>query len=231
MPEPLRFISSMATRGLLNDLAAAWQGLHPDRPVAVESVGGVDAARRVRAGEAFDGIVLASNTIEALLAEGHARAGSGVDLVRSGIAVAVRAGAAAPDIGSEEALRRAVQSAATVGYSTGPSGVYLQSLFERWGLAADVAARTVQAPPGVPVGRLVAEGQVGLGFQQLSELLGLPGITVLGPLPAAVQHRTVFSGAVAQASARPDAARAVLAFWAGAQHDALRQRHGMESAV
>lgn len=228
--QPLRFISSMATRGLLNDLAADWQALHPGQPVAVESVGGVDAARRVRAGEGFDGLVLASNTVDALLTESHGVAGSRVDLVRSGIAVAVRAGAAAPDISSEEALRRAVQSAATVGYSTGPSGVYLQRLFERWGLAGEVAARTVQAPPGVPVGRLVADGQVALGFQQLSELMGLDGITVLGPLPAAVQHQTVFSGAVATASARPDEARAVLAFWADARHDALRRRHGMESA-
>lgn len=220
----------MATRPLLADLAAAWQAAHPGARLAVESVGGVDAARRVQAGEAFDGVVLAAGAIDALIDVGHVLAGSRVDLVRSGVSLAVRSGAAPPDIGSEGALRAAVLAAPSVGYSTGPSGVALLKLFERWGIAAELGDRLRQAPPGVPVARLVAEGAVALGFQQTSELLGQDGIRIVGPLPAAVQITTTFSAGVCTAAARPDAVRALLQAWAAAEHDELKRRHGMEPA-
>lgn len=229
MSDALHVISSMATRALLADLAAAWQA-HSAPALNVESVGGVDAARRVQAGEAFDLVVLAANAIDTLEQAGHVLRGSRVDLVHSGVAVAVQAGAAAPDIGSEDALRQAVLAARTVGYSTGPSGVALVKLFERWGIAASLKGRLVQAPAGVPVGQLVARGEVELGFQQLSELMHLDGIRVIGPLPAAVQITTTFSGAVASTCRQPDAARAALAFMAGPEQAALKRRHGMEAA-
>ena len=162
----------MATRQVLAELVAAFDSPHE---VVLESVGGVDAARRVRAGEAFDAVVLAADVIDQLIGEGRIVAGSRVDLVRSGVSMAVRAGAPRPDIGSEDAVRRAVLAASTVSYSTGPSGAHLARLFERWGIVDAVKSRIVQAPPGVPVGTLVAEGKVELGFQQLSELMHLEG--------------------------------------------------------
>jgi len=113
----------------------------------------VDVARRVQAGEALDVVVLASNAIDKLIADGKALAGSRVDLVKSGVAIAVRAGAARPDIDTEEAVKCAVQAAKTLSYSTGPSGVYLEKMFERWGILADLRSRIVVPPPGVPVGR------------------------------------------------------------------------------
>src|SRR5512139_2636587 len=134
MTAPLKIVSSMATRQVLAELVAAFEA-RSSQAVELESVGGVDAAKRVRAGEAFDVVVLASDAIDRLAAEGRIVAGSRVDLARSGVAVAVRAGAPRPDIGSEDALRRAVLAARTVGYSTGPSGVQLAALFERWGIA------------------------------------------------------------------------------------------------
>lgn len=229
MTSPIRIISSMATRQLLADLALQWaQG--STQPVQVESVGGVDAAKRVRAGEAFDAVVLAADAIDGLIEAGHVLPGSRIDLVRSGVAIAVRAGAARPDISSEESLKAAVLAARTVGYSTGPSGVHLARLFERWGLAQTLAARTVQAPPGVPVGRLVAEGQVELGFQQLSELMHLPGIEVLGPMPPATQIVTVFSAGIASVSQQADAVRALLVFMNSAPTVQTKQRNGMQSA-
>ena len=147
-------ISSMATRQVLVDLCAAF-GQRSGIEVAMAAVGGVDAAKRVRGGEPFDVVVLASYPIDELITAGRVLAGSKVDLVRSGVAIAVRAGAPRPDIGSEDTLRRAVLAARSVGYSTGPSGVQLAQLFERWGIAGEIKDRIVQASPGVPVGALV----------------------------------------------------------------------------
>ena len=166
----LKIISSMATRLLLADLADQFQRSSGIATV-IESVGGLDAAKRVQAGEAFDGVVLAAGAIDKLIASSHAVAGSRVDLVSSSVAVAVRAGSPLPDISSEAALRSAVLAAPTIGYSTGPSGVAIIALFERWGLTQTLQSRIVQTPPGVPVGSLVARGELALGFQQLSELM------------------------------------------------------------
>ncbi len=229
MTADLRFISSMATRQLLADLVARFAAVSPQR-VSVESVGGVDAAKRVKAGEAFDGVVLASNAIDDLIAAGKVLAGSRVDLVRSGVAIAVRAGAPHPDVATEEAVKRAVLAAKSLSYSTGPSGVALAKLFERWGIAETIKPRIVQAPPGVPVGSLVAKGDVELGFQQLSEMMSLPGIDVLGPLPPAIQIVTTFSGGVAAASAQPDAVRALLAFLASPAMGDVKRSNGMDPA-
>ena len=157
MTTRLTGISSMATRSLLNELAEMYTQ-RSGITVAIESVGGVDAAKRVLAGEAFDLVVLASDAIDKLIAAGRVVAGSKVDIARSGVAIAVRAGAARPAIDSEDAVREAVRSARTVGYSTGPSGVALAKLFERWGIAEEIKDRIVQATPGVPVGSLVAKG-------------------------------------------------------------------------
>jgi molybdate transport system substrate-binding protein len=214
---------------VLGELAAACEQ-RAACAVQIESVGGVDAARRVQAGEPFDLVVLASDAIDKLVAGGAVAAGSKVDLVRSPVAVAVRAGASRPDIATEDALRRTVQDAERIGYSTGPSGVALMRLFERWGIAGEIAQRLVQAPPGVPVGTLVATGEVALGFQQLSELIGLDGIAVVGPLPDAVQIITTFSGAPCARSPRAEEVRRLLALMASPEMAAVKRRHGMEPA-
>jgi molybdate transport system substrate-binding protein len=229
MSGPIKGISSMATRQLLAELTADYRQ-RSGCAVEIEAVGGVDAARRVHEGEAFDTVFLASDAIDKLIAAGRVIAGSKVDLVDSGVAVAVRAGAQQPDISSEDALRRAVLAAPSVGYSTGPSGVALVKLFERWGIAADIKDRLRQAPAGVPVGSLVARGDVALGFQQLAELIHLDGITVIGPLPAGVQIVTTFSGGICASSARAEEVRRMLEFMASGEAAAAKRRNGMEAA-
>ncbi|HEY9107049.1 MAG TPA: substrate-binding domain-containing protein [Roseateles sp.] len=228
MPIALTLISSMATRHLLVELAQAHA--QTGAPAAcIESVGGVDAARRVQDGEAFDAVVLASDAIARLDAADRLRPGSIRPLADSSVAIAVQRGAAQPDIGSEAALRAAVQQARTIGYSTGPSGTALMKLFERWGLADTLKDRLVQARPGLPVGSLVASGEVELGFQQLSELMDLPGITLLGGMPPGLEIVSRFSGAVTANAARPEAAQALLDFMASPATDAVKRRHGMQA--
>jgi molybdate transport system substrate-binding protein len=124
-----------------------------------------------------------------------------------------------------------VLAAPAVGYSTGPSGVALVKLFERWGIAQELQGRLVQAQPGIPVGALVARGEVALGFQQLSELIHLEGITVLGPMPAAIPINTTFSGALCRTSSQGEAVRAMLAFMASPDAEAAKRRNGMEPAA
>jgi len=223
----VRGISSMATRSLLALLATAYEheaGTH----VSITSVGGVDAARRVREGEPFDFVVLASDAIERLAADGHVDPGSRVDVARSGIAVAVASGAPRPEIGTEAALRDAILRAGRIGYSTGPSGTHLNGLFARWSIAGAIAPRIVQAPPGVPVGALIASGDVELGFQQLSELLHVPGVDVVGVLPDAVQATTVFAAALCGTAHDCAAAARFLASLASLQADRIKRECGME---
>ena len=224
-------ISSMATRQVLGDLTSAFAAAS-GHTVTIESVAGVDALKRVQASEAFDVVILASDAIDKLIAAGAVVPGSRVDLVRSGVAVAVRAGEKLPDIASEVAVKRAVLAAKSISYSTGPSGVALAKLFERWGIAEDIKHRTVQAPPGVPVGVLVASGEVALGFQQLSELLHVVGITIVGPLPTEIQITTTFSASLPvrrnMESARVAAVRALLDFMASPEADAAKHCQGME---
>jgi len=227
MAGAIRIISSMATRQVLADLVAAYRR-GSEQEVSVESVGGVDAAKRVRSGEAFDAVVLAASTIDELIRAGRIVAGSRVDLVKSGVAIAVRAGAPQPDVASEQAVKAAVLAARSLSYSTGPSGVHLAGLFARWGIAQAIKDRIVQAPPGVAVGSLVASGQAELGFQQLSELMNLSGITVLGPLPSEIQIVTTFCAGLSATSSQPDAVRALLAFMASPAADAAKRSNGME---
>ena len=225
----LRLLSSMATREVLAELAAGYASATGCQ-VALESAGGVDVAKRVQAGESVDVVVLAAKAIDELVRGGRLLADSRVDVLRSGIAIAVPAGAPVPDISTEAAVRQAVLDAPSLSYSTGPSGVYLVGLFERWGIYPQIQPRIVQAPPGVPVGSLVARGDVALGFQQLSELLHVPGITLVGAMPEAVQSITTFSAAVSPDTRLSTEARALLAFMTAPSAAAAIRRQGMEPA-
>lgn len=225
----IKLLSSMATADLLGALADEYQRAGGVR-IDAEAGGGVAIARRIREGESTDVVVLAANVIDELIAGAHIADGSRVDLVRSGIAVAVRAGAAKPDISTEAALKAAVLAARTVSFSTGPSGAYLEKLFARWGILESMRPRLLVPPPGTPVGSYVAEGSAELGFQQQSELQSLRGIDVLGPLPAGIQSMTVFAGGVSTRSTDGAAARRFLDHLASPATAAVKRRFGMEPA-
>ena len=226
---PIKILTSMATKDALSALAAEYPQA-ATQPVDIESVGGVKAADRVRAGEVLDVIVLAANVIDGLIADGKVLAGSRHDFASSGVTVCVRAGAPQPDISSADAVKRALVAAKTVCYSTGPSGVYLEKLFAQWGIADLIKPKLVIAPPGVPVGGFVAEGKGEIGFQQLSELIHLPGIDIVGGLPDEIQKRTTFSAGIPVTCTNVVATRALLAFMVSPAVAASKRKHGMEPA-
>jgi molybdate transport system substrate-binding protein len=226
MSAALKGISSMATRAVLGELVDVYTA-KTGRAVAIESVGGVDAAKRVRAGEAFDVVLLADDALAKLEAEGLVEAGSRVGFTLSALTAATRAGAPRLAFADEAAMREALLAARTVGYSTGPSGTYLLGLLKRWGIDEAMSGRMVQAPPGVPVGTMVARGDAEIGFQQMSEFIGVDGIEIADPLPPAIAYETLFGGAVARAAADAEGARAFLAFLASPETAAIKHRHGM----
>jgi molybdate transport system substrate-binding protein len=227
----LKGISSMATRQLLAQLADMFQQQSGWR-MQMESVGGVEAAKRVQSGEAFDVAILASDAIDKLIASGHVLADSRVDIVRSTIAIAIKKGAIKLDITGANGLKEALIASSSISYSTGPSGLYLAQLFEKMGIAEQLKAKTIVPPPGVPVGSLVAKGEVALGFQQLSELINIEGIELLGHLPDEIAYITTFSAGI-PVNASPEAKAAIqqfLAFTNSARATPIKQSQGMTPA-
>jgi len=221
----LRVLSSMATKPLLTELLVAGRldGM-PDAVLA--SAGGVDVANRVRSGEAADFVVLAAPAIDGLVGDGLLDGDTVTPLVVSSVVVAVRSGAARPDIGTVDALRSALGGGGRIGYSTGPSGDGLLALLGQWGMRHELEDRLVRAQPGTPVGQLIADGLVDLGMQQRSELQDAPGVTVLGPMPAGAEIDTVFTGAVLRSSSRPDDARRAIGILGGDRAATIARRYG-----
>jgi len=164
---------------------------------------------RLQRGEAADLVILTGDSLEHLIKQGKVVAGSRVDLANSTIGVAVRAGATKPDVSSVEALKRAVVEAKSIAYSSSASGVYLKGVFERLGIANQISAREVSDEP---VGAVVARGEAVLGFQQISELLPVPGIEFVAPLPSDIQEVTMFSAGIAVAAKEVDAGKALIKF-------------------
>jgi len=222
-------ISSMATRQILAELSGAYQQ-KTGKSVAVEAVGGVDAAKRIRAGEKFDIIVLADDAMKKLEADGFLKPDSRAGFAESSIAVAVRAGMKRPDLANEASTKAAVMAAATVGYSTGPSGTHVLKLLEKWGIDPKDTKKVVQAPPGVPVGTLIARGEVELGFQQMSEFLDVQGIEVAGMLPAEIQSVTLFVCGAGTHAGNEAGARDLIGYLTSPDTNATKWKHGMEPA-
>jgi molybdate transport system substrate-binding protein len=199
-----------------------------EHKVATTWAGTVDIMKRMQAGETFDLVIMAGPSIDELTKLGKIVPGSRVDLAKSGVGAAVRAGAAKPDIGSGDALKRAMLAAKSIAYSTGPSGVYLADLFQRMGIADEIKSKVKISPPGMPVGEMIARGEAEIGFQQVSELLPVAGIDFIGPLSADVQKITVFAGGIHTGAKEPDAAKALVKFITSPQAVPVIKKKGME---
>jgi molybdate transport system substrate-binding protein len=223
----MRVLSSLAIKEAYLELVPQFEGKSGHK-VQTEWLGGVEIMKRVKGGETADAVIASQKALGELKSLGKVPAV--VDLATSYVAVAVKKGAQRPDIGSAEGVKRALRATRSIAYSSGPSGVYLVELFQKWGIAEELEPKITQTPPGTAVGPLVARGEAELGFQQMSELLPIPGIDIVGPLPAEIQVVTVFSGGVHAAASDAGAARAWLAFIASPQSAAVLRRHGMEPA-
>jgi molybdate transport system substrate-binding protein len=186
---------------------------------------------RVQRGEPVDVVLLPAAAMDQLIKDGKVLADSRVDLARSGIGMAVRAGAPRPDIRSVDALKRALLEARSIAYSSSVSGTYLSDeLFPRLGIAEQVKdkSRRIERER---VGAVVARGDAEIGFQQISELLPIEGIDYVGPLPTEVQRVTVFSAGVAAQARSPEAARALIRFLASPEGARVMAKGGLEPIV
>ena len=183
---------------------------------------------RLARGEKADIVILAAPALDELVKQGHVVAGSRVDLVRSLIGLAVKAGAPKPDIGSVDALKRTLLGARSIAYSASASGTYLAGeLFPRLGIAEQLKGKSKRIE-SARVGTVVAQGEAEIGFQQISELLPIAGIDFVGPLPAEVQRVTVFSAGIVAGAQEADAAQALIRFFTSPAAAAAIVRSGLE---
>jgi len=223
----IRLFASGALKEAYLELIPAFEKASGHK-VRLEWSSTTEIRKRVSAGEIHDLVILGDSGTEALIRDGKLVGTTRVVFAKSGISIAVRAGAPRPDIGSADALRKALLAAKSVGYSEGASGTYLVGMFQKLGVYDQVKAKAVIAGANIPVGGKVASGEAEIGFHQLSELLPVKGIDIIGPLPGELQYLTVFSGAIHSAATNRDAARALATFLtAPAVRQALK-KHGLE---
>jgi molybdate transport system substrate-binding protein len=186
---------------------------------------------RLARGETADAVILDGGAADELAAKGIVQAGSKVVLALSQVGMVVRAGTKVPEIGTVDAFKRTLLAAHSIGYSDSGSGTYLSTvLFEKLGVADQIArkSRKVRGPPsGEPVAAVVARGEVEIGFQQVSELIHVEGVTFVGALPAELQPGFTYAGAITTAAKQPDAARALLRFLASPEAEAVKKQHGL----
>jgi molybdate transport system substrate-binding protein len=229
MPSEIKVLSSIATREAYLELVPEFEKTS-GHTVATTWSGTTAIMQKMAGGnEQYDLVIISSAELEELIRQGKLVSGSRVDLAKSGIGIAVKAGARHPDVSTAEALKQALLAAKTVGYTSGPSGVYIAALIERMGIGAQVKPKHRSVPSGGTVGTIVATGEAEIGFQQISELVHIPGIDTIGPLPAEVQCVTVFSSGVQAGAAAPDAAKALQQFLTTPAARSVMTKHGLET--
>ena len=223
----IRVLSTQATEEAYRELLPQFEKATGHK-VATVFTGTLDAQKRLADGESYDMIIMSSPSIDAQIKIGKVVAGSRVDIAKSGVGVGVPKGAPKPDISTTEALKKTLVAAKSIGYSTGPSGVYMTGLFEKLGLADQVKDKLRQTPTGVFVGTIIASREVEIGFQQVSELSNFPGVDYVGPLPADVQNTTVFSSGIIVDAKEAEAAKTLVKFLISPESGSAFKKRGME---
>jgi molybdate transport system substrate-binding protein len=223
----LKVMASAAVKEAYLELVPAFEKSSGHKVTTIWA-GTVDIMKRIGGGEAVDLVIASAAALDELTKQGRIVPGSRVAIAKSGVGAAVKAGAPRPDISSGEKLKASLLAARSIGYSTGPSGVYLAGLFQRVGIAEQIKTKVVQVPVGQSVGEAVARGEAEIGFQQVSELLPVKGIDFLGPLSSDVQHVTVFSAGLHKAATSPEAAKALVDFLRSPQAVTVIKHTGME---
>ena len=223
----IKVVSIQATEEAYLELVAQFEKSSGHKVTTVFT-GTLNVQKRLADGEPYDAIIMAGPAIDNQIKLGKAVAGSRVDFARSGIGLAVRKGAAKPDISSADALKKTLLEAKSIAYTTGPSGVHMLSVFEKLGVAEQVKGKLTQTPSGVFVGTLVGRGETEIGFQQISELAHFPGIDYVGPLPGDFQRITIFSAAIHSGAKEADVARALIKFITAPAAASVFKKHALE---
>lgn len=220
-------MAANAVKGPLLELVSAFERSSGHK-IALNWGGTEGIAKKVNDGAMVDVVIIAAANIDKLSSDGKLVAGSRADFAKIGIGIAVRAGLPRPDISSSEAVKRAVLAARSVAYSSGPSGFYIADLFKKMGIADQIRDKVRQPASGAQVAELVARGEADLGFQQVSELVGVKGIDYLGPLPADIQNVTTYSAGLHTTSLAPEAAKALVKFLTAPEAGPIIKKSGME---
>jgi len=227
----VRVMSSGATAPAYLQLIPRFESAAKMTAVTLATATGLGAqaiVARVRAGEAVDVVLLASNALDDLVKDGLIRRDSRIDIARSSIGMAVRAGARKPDISTLEGLKQVILNARSIAVSSQISGVYLTNeLFQKLGVAEQAGPKTIKVEKGV-VGDVVASGQAEIGFQQISELRAVKGVDYVGPLPAEAQRVSVFSAGIAAKAPNPAGAKAFLDLLMSAEGRRIMQQSGLD---
>jgi len=212
----IRVLASGATRDAYVEAVPQFEKA-TGHTVVTTWTGSANIKKRIAAGEVYDLVIVGAPVIDAFVQQGKVVAGSRVDLMKSGVGVGVRAGASRPDISSSGNLKKAVLEAKSIGYSTGPSGDYVIKLFERMGIADQVRPKLKQVPSGERIGTFITSGEAEIGFQQVSELIHVKGVTYVGPIPAELQPGFSFAGSITANAQHPEAAAALIKYLSSAE--------------
>jgi len=223
----IKVLSTQATEEAYRELVPPFEKTSGHKVITVFT-GTLDANKRLAAGESYDLLIMAGPSIDEHIKDGKVAPGSRVDIAKSGVGVGVKAGAAKPDISTTEALKKSLLAARSIGYSTGPSGVYVTGLFQRMGIADQIKGKLKQTPTGVFVGNIIASGEAEIGFQQVSELSHFAGVDYIGPLPTEIQQYTMFASGIMAGAKEPEAAKALVKFITAAAAAAAFKKRGME---
>jgi molybdate transport system substrate-binding protein len=223
----IKVLSTQATEQAYRELVPQFEKATGHK-VSTVFTGTLDANKRLAAGETYDLLIMSGPSIDEHIKADKVISDSRVDLAKSGVGVGVRAGAPKPDIRTTEALKKTLLAAKSIGYSTGPSGIYALGLFQRMGISDEIRGRLRQTPTGVFVGTIIANGEAEIGFQQVSELSNFPGVDYVGPLPAGIQQMTVFASGILVGAKESDAAKALVKFITTPAAGEAFKKRGME---